>query len=235
MITLKRPRLSKQIAEILEQQICSRELEAGDELPSERDLMRQFNVGRPAVREALSNLQNMGLVELKSGARARVVVPSPAAVMSSLAGSARYLLSDANGVRHFQEARLLFETGLVRDAAKLASAEDISDLKKALAANREAIGHVRRFEETDIGFHYAIAKIPRNPIYISLHGAILDWLVDQRRVSLNYPGQNRTAYEAHAAIFDAIEAKREDDATKFMREHLTQVADLYWKVKEAEA
>lgn len=235
MNVLKRTRLYEQISEVLERQIRGRELEEGAELPSERELMQRFKVGRPAVREALFHLQNMGLVEIKSGARARVAAPSPAAVVSSLAGSARYMLSDAQGMKHFQEARILFETGLVREAALRASAQDIATLRHALAENHDAIGDVRRFEETDVRFHYAIARVPSNPIYTTLHGAIIDWLVEQRRVSLNFPGQNRVAYEAHAAIFEAIAAKDEDRAVMCMRKHLSQVADLYWKVREVRA
>lgn len=233
MVALKRTRLFEQIAEALERRIRGRELEEGAELPSERDLMKSFGVGRTAVREALFHLQRMGLVELKSGARARVTAPTPAAVMSSLAGSARYVLSEPDGMRHFQEARTLFETALVRDAARLASVDDVEHLRAALAANHQSIGDLRRFEETDVLFHLAIARIPKNPIYTSLHSAIIDWLRDQRRVSLSYPGQNRVAYGAHAAIFEAIERHDELAAASAMRRHLEQVAELYWKVREA--
>ena len=148
MVALKRTRLFEQIAEILEHRIRGRDVMAGTELPSERDLMKEFNVGRTAVREALFHLQRMGLVELKPGARARVAAPSPAAVMSSLAGSARYLLSEPEGIRHFQDARILFETGLIRDAARLATDDDIERLRAALEANRESIGDLRRFERS---------------------------------------------------------------------------------------
>jgi GntR family transcriptional repressor for pyruvate dehydrogenase complex len=233
MVALKRTRLFEQIAEALERRIRGRELEEGAELPSERDLMKSFGVGRTAVREALFHLQRMGLVELKSGARARVTAPTPAAVMSSLAGSARYVLSEPDGMRHFQEARTLFETALVRDAARLASVEDVEQLREALAANHQSIGDLRRFEETDVLFHLTIARIPKNPIYTSLHTAIIDWLRDQRRVSLSYPGQNKVAYGAHAAIFEAIARRDELAAANAMRQHLEQVAELYWKVREA--
>ncbi len=233
MVALRRTRLFEQISEVLERRIRGRELAEGAELPSERDLMKSFGVGRPAVREALFHLQRMGLVELKSGARARVAAPTVAAVMSSLAGSARYMLSEPGGMRHFQEARVLFETGLARDAARLATGGDIAALDLALADNRQAIGDIRRFEETDVAFHFAIARIPGNPIYTSLHAAIIDWLVDQRRVSLSFPGQNRVAYEAHAAICAAIATRDEAGAAAAMRAHLEQVMDLYWKVREA--
>ena len=63
-----------------------------------------------------------------------------------------------------------------------------------------------RFEDSYVAFHYAIATIPKNPIYVVMHRAIIDWLVDQRRVTLSYPGQNRVAFDAHVAIFEAIKA-----------------------------
>jgi quinol monooxygenase YgiN len=63
-----------------------------------------------------------------------------------------------------------------------------------------------RFEDSDVAFHYAIATIPRIPSMWSYAGAIIDWLVDQRRVTLSYPGQNRVAFDSHVAIFEAIKA-----------------------------
>jgi GntR family transcriptional repressor for pyruvate dehydrogenase complex len=233
MAVVRRARLFEQISDRLERRIRERELAAGAELPSERDLMREYGVGRTAVREALFHLQRMGLVELKAGARARVVNPHPRAVVTALAGSARYLLSAPEGMRHFQEARIFFETGLARDAARRASAADIANLRAALEANRAAIGDIRRFGETDLGFHFAIAQIPRNPIYEALHEAILEWLIDQRQVTLSYPGQNRVAFAAHEAIFQAVAAHDGNGAADLMRDHLEQVARLYWQVQEA--
>jgi GntR family transcriptional repressor for pyruvate dehydrogenase complex len=233
MAVLKRSRLFEQIADNLERRIRAQDFPAGEELPSERDLMREFGVGRTAVREALFHLQRMGLVQLRAGARARVATPNADAVMTSLAGSARYLLSAPGGMRHFQDARLLFETALVRDVAANATDDDIRALGQALEANRQSVGDIRRFEETDVAFHYAIAVIPKNPIYASLHSAIIEWLVDQRHVTLSYPGQNRVAYEAHAGIFDAIAARDPEGAAGHMKSHLEQVAALYWQVREA--
>lgn len=235
MQALKQSRLFEQIAEILERRIRSREVSEGEELPSERELMKQFGVGRTAVREALFHLQRMGLVELRSGAKARVAAPSPTVVMSTLAGSARYLLSAPEGVRHFQTARTLFETGLVRDAARLAKKPDIARLRVALNANEEAIGDIHRFERSDVDFHYAIATIPGNPIYPALHSAILEWLMDQRHVTLSHPGQNRTAFEAHHGICEAIAAGDGELSAQRMRTHLEQVNALYWKVREEAA
>jgi DNA-binding FadR family transcriptional regulator len=231
MAPLRRLRLFEQVVDVLEQRICDRELLAGAELPSERRLMAEFGVGRTAIREALFHLQQVGLLDLRAGSRARVTVPNAEVVMTSLSGSAKYLLSDDNGIRHFQDACALFETGLARDAARSATARDIRHLRAALDANYNSIGDILRFDESDVAFHYAIATIPRNPIYVVIHRAIIDWLVDQRRVTLSYPGQNRVAFDAHVAIFEAIKVHDPELADARMRSHLDQVAKLYWKVR----
>ena len=121
----------------------------------------------------------------------------------------------------------------MRDAARLASDADIVRLRTALDNNRESIGDTRRFEQSDVAFHFAIATVPNNPIYTTLHSAIIEWLVDQRHVTLSYPGQNKLAYRAHAAIYEAIAARDPNAAAAEMRAHLEQVATLYWKVSEA--
>jgi GntR family transcriptional regulator, sialic acid-inducible nan operon repressor len=233
MSALRRVKLYEQVSERLERRIRDQDVAPGQELPSERELMKEFGVGRPAVREALFHLQNMGLVELKAGARAKVAAPDAKAVVGSLAGSARYLISAPDGMRHFQEARTFFECGLARDAAARAGEDDISALRAALDANGESIGDVRRFEQTDVAFHYAIATIPKNPIYAVMHQAIIEWLMEQRHITLSYPGQNRIAYAAHVAIFEAIAARNPELAAAVMREHLEQVARLYWQVRGA--
>jgi GntR family transcriptional repressor for pyruvate dehydrogenase complex len=197
--------------------------------------MREFGVGRPAVREALFHLSRMGLIELRSGERATVAEPTAEAVVETLSGAARYFLAQPGGVDHFQRARAFFETGLARYAAENASAQDLVALEAALDANRQAVGDVKKFGETDVAFHYALAVIPRNPIYTAIHAAIIEWLVEQRQVTLSIPGQNRIAYDAHADICRAIEARDPNEAERQMRIHLAQVAGLYARVTGGDA
>jgi GntR family transcriptional repressor for pyruvate dehydrogenase complex len=227
---IRRRKLSEEVALRLEEMIRHGGYQPGDQLPSERDLMKQFAVGRPAVREALFSLQTMGLVAVSSGERARVTRPTPQLVIESLSGAARLLLSQPDGIRHFQEARRFFEIGLVRHAAAHATEADLRELGAALEENRLSIGNVRRFEQTDMAFHYVLAVIPRNPIFTAFHAAIAEWLMEQRTITLSYPGQNEAAYRAHAAIYDAIAAGDPDRSEHELRTHLDQVAELYWEV-----
>jgi GntR family transcriptional repressor for pyruvate dehydrogenase complex len=231
---VRRHRLYEEIAGRLEAMIHDGQYLPGDRLPSERDLMKHFGVGRPAVREALFALQKMGLVAINSGERARITQPTPKVVFESLAGAARHLLAAPDGVRHFQEARVLFEVSLARFAAAHATSSDLAELKRALEANHQALDSIYEFERTDVAFHYVLAVIPRNPIFTAIHEAIAAWLIEQRAITLQTPGQKFIAYRAHEEIFDAIAARDPGRAEGVIRAHLDQVAATYWQAQEEE-
>src|ERR1700761_5614209 len=130
--TVRRRRLYEDVAPALEATIREGALGPGDPLPSERELTVQFGVGRTAVREALFHLKKMGLIELKSGERAKVRRPTPEVVLEGLSGAARHMLAQPDGIRQFQDARAFFEIGLARHAAKHATAADLRELGAAL-------------------------------------------------------------------------------------------------------
>ena len=67
-----RRKLAHEIRERLIDLITGGELKEGDQLPSEADLMKSFEVGRPAVREALQSLESIGLISIHQGERAKV-------------------------------------------------------------------------------------------------------------------------------------------------------------------
>jgi GntR family transcriptional repressor for pyruvate dehydrogenase complex len=231
-------KLYEQVAQRLEGRILDQSYLAGELIPSERDLMREFGVGRPAIREALFHLKNMGLIEQRSGERAIVTRPTAGVVVDTLAGIARHMLAEPDGVRNFQDARLFFEVGLARNAAQHASKSDLADLASALESNRAAIGNLARFERTDVAFHYVLAVIPKNPIFPAIHAAIIEWLVQQRHITLTWQGRKDTAqqaYDAHAAIYEAIAARDSDRAEAAMRSHLQHVSSVYWEAMVPDA
>lgn len=228
---IPRRKLHEEVAARLEALILSDDYAVGDALPSERELMERYGVGRPAVRQALLTLERMGLVKIASGERARVTKPSPKVLTDTLGGVVKHMLAEADGARHFQMARLFFEAGLARWAAEHATDEDIDRLRAALEANRADLADVAAFNRTDVGFHYVLAVIPRNPIFVALHEALVDWLTEQRTMSLLNPGAAQMAFDAHQRIFDAIAARDPERAEAAMRAHLLEVSDLYWRGK----
>lgn len=229
---IKRRRLYEDLVEQLTGLIVSGRLPPGTHLPSERELVEQFGVGRSAVREALFALQKMGMVTLQGGERALVVAPTSNALVNELAGAARYYLSQPSGVRDFQDARALLEVGLARHAAQNARSEDLAALKAAFEANERSLGDIERFIDTDVAFHYVLAEIGRNPIFTTLLTALAEWLRGQRGSSVKASGSPEAAVAAHKRIYEAIAAGDPDLAEREMRAHLQQVADFYWQVED---
>lgn len=228
---IRRRRLSDEVLARLEEMILSPEYQPGDQLPSERQLMERFGVGRPAVREALYSLQKMGLLEIKSGERGRVTKPTPRILLNELGGAARHLLAEPEGERHFQEARTFFEVGLARHAAQHATPADLEDLRAALDANKAALGDLAVFERTDVDFHFVLAKISRNPIFMAIHEAVVEWLTGQRSLTLRIPNADKLAYRSHEDILDAVTDKDPERAESVMRDHLGTVARQYWQAR----
>jgi DNA-binding FadR family transcriptional regulator len=229
---LRRRKLYEDIVGRIERAIVKGELAPGDQLPSERELMATFEVGRTSVREALFALQRMGLIAQNNGERPRVTRPTPDVLVSELSGAARHLLADADGIRHFQQARLFLEIALARHAAIHTNVGDLRQLERALEANRAAMSDPAEFVRTDVAFHLVLAQIPKNPIFTSLHAGIAEWLMEQRVTAAQAETASmRRAYAAHERIHAAIQSGDPDAAETAMRKHLERVRKNYWQVK----
>lgn len=223
-----RNKLSHQITERLLEEIRSGELSPGDRLPSERDLMEQFGVGRPAIREALQGLEKMGLIEIAHGERATIRKLDARGMFGLIDQSARHLLStSAQTLDHLKQARLLFETGMIKIAATRARPDDISRLKDSLAEMEQSVGDPARFVQADIQFHATIAEISGNPICSAISGAMLNWLAEFHQELLRVPGAEKVTLAEHRAILDRIAAHDPAGAEKAMTAHLTRASKLY--------
>ena len=226
---IKRRKLYEEVAARIESMVHDGRFSPGDRLPSERELMERFGVGRSTVREALFKLNRMGLVELTAGAPARITRPTAELILNELAGVARHFLASPEGMKHFQHARLLFEVALAREAASRVGDEGLGILSDALEANHRSIGDQARFVETDLEFHLALAGIANNPVFTSLMTAVGEWLGKQRAVSAQGGATQSAAYAEHAAIFEAISRHDPDRAGRAMQRHLEAVAEQYWR------
>lgn len=228
---VKRRKVYEEVAQRLEGMMLSGALKPGDVLPSERELVETFGVGRSAIREALFALQRMGLVSIRNGERAYITKPTPEAVVGELSGAVRHLLAQPDGARHMQQARALHEGSLARFAARHATDEDIARLAAALEKNRLAIGDPQAFTRTDVEFHLVLAEIARNPVLVSLQMALGEWLAEQRLTSLKADGADKAAWEAHEAIYGAVAARDADAAERAMEVHLGEVGAYYWRIR----
>jgi DNA-binding FadR family transcriptional regulator len=226
---VRKRKLYEEIVERIEALILDGSLALGEQLPSEREFMTTFQVGRTAVREALFALNRMGLISIQNGERAIVTRPSASALLDELSPSIRHLLQAPGGVQNFQNAREMLEVALVRHAAANATANDLAQLAAALERNKSALGDTNAFIETDVGFHYVLAEISRNPIFTYLHAAMANWLKEQRETALHPPSSRERAFRAHARICRAVMQHDANGAERGMRLHLKEVSRFYWQ------
>lgn len=233
-IPIRKRKLFEEIVERIEASMLEGSLAPGEQLPSERELMKTFQVGRSAIREALFALNRMGLISLQNGERAMVTMPTESTLLDGLLPSIRHMLQGTDGIRHFQNARSLFEVALARHAAEHATADEIAQLAAALELNKQAIGNSDAFVETDVGFHRVLAQIARNPVFTFLHSAIAAWLKEQRAISVRQPTSMERAYRAHTRIYKAVAQHDVDGAEWAIRQHLEEVGRFYWQEKEGE-
>ncbi len=130
---IPRRKLSDEVFDRLERMISSGELTPGDDMPSERELMDRFKVGRPAIREAMQALERMGLVAISHGERAKVLELTAKSLFRQMDLTAKIMLAkSADTLEHLKSARIFFERGMAREAAQKASAEDIAALHAIL-------------------------------------------------------------------------------------------------------
>jgi len=229
-----RRKLSQDVFDRLIERINKGEFPRGGLLPSERQLMEEFQVGRPAVREALQDLQRLGLVLITHGEGARLIEPTTSTVLQQIAVTVHHVLSGSNqNLQHLKDARMFFELGMVRLAAATATPEDIAALNQCIADMEASSREFSEFLRHDVAFHRRIAAITGNPIFVSVSEALLGWLGEYHVGELRKLGRERQTLEEHRHIVERIAAHDVDGAAAAMLAHQTRASDLYQRPEGA--
>jgi DNA-binding FadR family transcriptional regulator len=123
---IRAAKTGEMIAAYLRSRIVRGELAEGDSLPSEVELMHQFDVSRPTLREAFRILETESLIVIRRGSRgARIAAPR-------VEVAARYvgLLMQTSGttLADVYEARSLIEPAAVALLARRRTPRDLADL-----------------------------------------------------------------------------------------------------------
>ncbi|MCJ8008257.1 FadR family transcriptional regulator [Lederbergia wuyishanensis] len=205
--------------------IRSGQLKPGDKLDSVEQLAENFQVGRSAIREALSALRAMGLVEMKQGEGTYIKEFSSDQIAFPLSTA---ILMNKNDVENLLEVRKIIEAGTVVSASKKRTNENLKAMEIALDEMKKANGNEELGEKADLDFHLAIAEASQNQLLASLlnhvSGLMQETMKETRRLWL-YSGQTTTEklYEEHKHIYKAIFHGDENAARKAMVQHLENV------------
>ncbi len=222
-----RRKLSHDVFERLLEGISAGEFPRGSLLPSERVLMERFQVGRPAIREALQDLQRMGLVVITHGEGARLIEPTAQSVLDQIAVTVHHVLASSQNLAHLKDARNFFEVGMTRLAAARASEEDVAELTAIIGPMEASTADFQTFMKYDMAFHRRIAEITANPIFVAVSEALLQWLSKYHVGELRKIGREARTLDEHRHIVERIAAHDVEGAAAAMLQHQTRAADLY--------
>ena len=227
--------LYHQVLDQLLASISQGEFPPGSQLPSERELMTMIGVGRPSIREALLALQQMGLIRISHGERARVLKPSPETMIAQVSSAMNLLLmTSERGLEELKEARLWLEAGMVRRAAEAAGPEDLDRLASSVRRMRDTSGDAAAFIAADMSFHVALAEIGKNSLVVAVVRGMLTWLTTFKRDYVSVPGAEALTVEEHERILAAVTARDPDAAAGAMADHLQRANELYRQVTATE-
>lgn len=198
----------------------------GDFLGSENDLATQFGVSRLPVREALSRLQALGVVDIKTGAGggARIAQPNAAPPAEALAIQLKLMGSEA---KEMFDAMEIIETSAIGIAAHAATEEDFVRMEESIGRMKELIDHPYEFTMASLDCHQVAVDAAQNHFLSSIMRAIVVTLYRSIRVYTT-PAVARRVIQHHQALMEALHSHDETAAVRTVREHQKNIRTRYF-------
>jgi len=228
-----RPRkVSAIAAEQIIEAIKNDSFPVGSKLPSEFELAEQMGVSRPSIREALSALQAVGLIESKPGS-GNYVLKSPSS--SDEEESAPHLIESEAGCLEVMEAREVLEPPVAALAARKITPEKLIDLQRAIKEMDEQaqMGDFDAYIETDKAFHITLAGTAENKLITAALVPLIN-TIDQkiyRKFTHHYYLKNSAdlirVVDLHREILHAIVQGNPELAFDRMSEHWRRMHEIW--------
>jgi DNA-binding FadR family transcriptional regulator len=205
----------------------------GEKLPSERELVEQFQVSRVTVREALRSLQRSGLTHIKRGLNAGAYVCEPNSETITESFQNLVQMGKVN-FSHLIDARLYLEPRTAAFVAKIRTSADVDRLENLIERARTLVS-TSRYEARllNVSLHCEIAKVSKNPIIIFITESITqsysEAIIKKTQASLT---KNRVLklIDEHRSILKAISDKNPVKAYDRTKQHLLDTYEMYPRV-----
>lgn len=210
----KRP-LPQVIADKIIDLIESKELLPGQKLPSEQELMRELNVGRGTIREAIKSLVSRNIVEIRRGV-GTFVAEKTGVVEDPLGFS--FIDNKNKLVKDSMDVRLLLEPSIAKWAARNATDSEILEIIELSHKIEIAILNDEDYSDLDVEFHTKIAISSRNLVVKNLI-PILNMNI-RSLIDVTHAVLKEHTILSHKKIANAIKERNEEMAEQLMREHI---------------
>ncbi len=216
-------KLSSAVVRQIELLILRGILRPGERLPSERELAERMGVSRPSLRDAISDLQDQGLLTAKAGSGIYVAEVLGSAFSPALI---RLFSSHDEAVFDYLSFRRDMEGLAAERAARLGSTSDLKVVQAIF--DRMETAHERNAAEEEAGldaeFHMAIIEASHNVVMLHMMRSMYDLLRQGVFYNRQMMFQQRATREAildqHRAINTALQA-RDPEATRLaVEQHL---------------
>ena len=227
--------LAKQIAEQIRESITDGTLKADDQLPTEEELARQFEVSRPTIREALKRLAAQSLIRSRRGPTGGTFInrPSHEEVSSSLTTATALLVSLGEfKVPEILDARQELEVLCVRQAAVRCGQAELEAMALEVEVQRQASTSDEDFCASDVRFHRAIADATHNSVLKFVMFTVIEALQPIENMVVFRVRERDVIVRQHEDILAAL---RVGDAEKAVRAIQEQTAYLRERSDAAQA
>jgi DNA-binding FadR family transcriptional regulator len=210
-----------------------RQLSPGERLPSERALAATLKVSRTALRDRLSVLEGLGVLERKtgSGTYVRELESGNLAIALDLAVSASRLSLDS-----LHSVRVGLERQAASEAARLAEPIPIAYMGKAVKLMRESAARNPEMLDADIDFHRALFTAAGNPALSffanALSRVLEDDLAHRHRRMGRQPDFRQMMIDVHFGVYDAVRSGDERAAMEAIDRHFEAI-DLRLRTTES--
>ncbi|HPS59503.1 MAG TPA: FadR/GntR family transcriptional regulator [Spirochaetota bacterium] len=219
---IQQQKIYEQIVEQIRVMITEGNLKPGDRLPAERVLAENLNVSRASLREALSALHLLGLLEIKSGEGTYIKQSDVNSIIQPLA---LLLMMERDTIVEILEVRKGLEVEAAGLAAVNATDEDFKIMTATIEEMENALQTSNLGEVADWKLHFAIAQASRNSLLVRLMNTISDTM--RKTIKINREqlfrkkGNPQILFRQHLAVVEAIKSRNVELARQKMYEHLS--------------
>lgn len=217
-------RISQAIVDQIKEAIFQKRIKIGEKLPSERQLMEQFETSRVTVREALKNLENSGILEIRRGTQGGAFIRDPD--VKFVSGFLQDMFSMGNiQVFDLTEARMAVEPFSVKIATERIRDDSLELIRQNISETRECLkgSHAIDARLLTLEYHRLIAQASRNPVIFFMVDSIMD-IMEHNVSTIFIPAESiEKTLHYHEEIYEAIIKRDPQAAQELMLRHVQQI------------